>query len=136
MPYAENTGVPVERSQAEIAKLLAKYNATQFATGWDETRAMLSFVAQGRLVRFLLAMPDHKARNRDQEIRRRWRALVLVVKSKLTAVETGIETFEQAFLPHIVLADGKTVSDFLLPQLAEAYERKEMPKLLPGVVGK
>jgi len=31
----------------------------------------------------------------DKEIRRRWRALVLVVRAKLEAIETGIASFEE-----------------------------------------
>jgi hypothetical protein len=36
------------------------------------------------------------------------------------------------FLAHIVLPDGSTVGDWAAPQLALAYERSEMPALLPG----
>jgi hypothetical protein len=36
--------------------------------------------------------------------------LLLANKAKLSSVEDGIETFEDAFLAHIVMPDGTTVS--------------------------
>jgi len=35
MAYAENTKVPVEKTRAEIERLVGKYGATRFASGWD-----------------------------------------------------------------------------------------------------
>jgi FkbM family methyltransferase len=69
---------------------------------------------------------------RDQRIRELWRALVLVVKARLESVESGIESFEQAFLPYIQLPDGQTAGEFLIPQVEAAYELGEMPSLLPA----
>ena len=57
----------------------------------------------------------------------------MIIKAKLEAVESGITSIEQEFLPYIVLADGRTVSQFILPQIAQVYETGRMPKLLPGV---
>jgi hypothetical protein len=39
----------------------------------------------------------------EQAVRQRWRALVLVIKAKLEAVESGITSFEDEFLAHTVL---------------------------------
>lgn len=105
-------------------------------------------------VKFILDLPDPKdpefsmrkfrggaLRPRDKEsaqklheqaTRQRWRALLLVVKAKLEAVESGISTFENEFLAHIVLPSGGTVAEWLVPQLQEAYAHKRMPPLLPG----
>jgi hypothetical protein len=44
---------------------------------------------------------------------------VLSIKAKLEAVETGIESFEIAFMPYVVLPDGKTVAEHVLPALAK-----------------
>lgn len=64
--------------------------------------------------------------------RQRWRALALVIKAKLEAVEAGITEFEEEFLAHIVLPNGGTVGQFMLPQVATAYETGQMPPLLPA----
>ena len=55
----------------------------------------------------------------EQEVRRRWRALVLCVKAKLEVVESGISTFEQEFLAHIVVAGGKTIGQEMVPRLGD-----------------
>ena len=70
----------------------------------------------------------------DKAIRQRWRALALIVKAKLEAVESGIfgeDTFQKEFMGHIVLPDGSTVGDTVLPMINIAYETGKMPKLLP-----
>ena len=142
--YAQKTSVPVERSRAEIENILARYGAKQFMYGWNDDGAMIAFVVEAeggnhRQVRFQLPLPSrddraftHHSRGRrsateaerqwEQACRQRWRALTLVVKAKLEAVESGIATFEDEFLAYIMLPDGSTVSDLIGPQLALAYD--------------
>lgn len=147
--YASATDVGAERSRAEIERTLSRYGATQFMYGWDERRAALGFEVAGRQVRFVLPLPDPSdpsfartptgrprakaaaATAFEQEVRQRWRALALVIKAKLEAVETGIVGFEQEFLAHLVLPDGATVGDTVAPRLVEAYESGAVPALLP-----
>jgi hypothetical protein len=139
MAYAENTAVPVERSKTEIERILARYGADQFIYGTEPGRALIAFRAEGRQVRFVLPLPQlddfdgtlgQRTKRYEQEQRRRWRALVLIVKAKLEAVETGIVTFEQEFLAHTVLPSGATVGEWMAPQLEAAYTSGEMPPLL------
>ena len=68
----------------------------------------------------------------EQAVRQRWRALALVIKAKLEAVEAGISTVEREFLDAIMLPDGRTVGDWLGPQLGVVYAQQAMPALLPG----
>ena len=139
MTYAANTEVSPGRSRDEIERTLTRYDATQFAYGWDGERAVISFVMQERQVRFVLPLPDRtgrrftqtatgRARSRsaqlteyEQAVRQRWRALALVVKAKLEAVETGIVSFDQEFAAHMLLPNGSAVADQLMPAIAEAY---------------
>ena len=148
--YAENTQVSSDRSRAEIERTLRRYGATAFAYGWDREAATLMFEIANRRVKFRLPMPDAadtqftrtptgKGRSPsaaeaafEQAVRQRWRALALVIKAKLEAVDAGITTVEQEFLAHIVLPDGRTVGQHTLPAIATAYESGEMPQLLPG----
>ena len=67
----------------------------------------------------------------EQACRQRWLSLALVIKAKLEAVVTGITVFEDEFMAHIVLPDGQTVDEYMRPQIAVAYEKDSMPKLLP-----
>lgn len=151
--YAEGTTVSIESSQAEIARLIVRFGARRFMSGFDDDKrlAIVQFEAHNRRVKFILYMPDpssreftHNARGqvrnatqRDNayqaECRRLWRSLVLVIKSKLEAVESGIETFEDAFLANIVLPSGQTVGEFIEPQIEASYRTGQMPPMLPGV---
>ena len=134
--YAEGTSVPIDRSKAEVERLLTRYGATSFASGWSNDVATLLFEAKGRRIRFELPMPDAKRWSsedkRAQEARRRWRCLALVIKAKLEAVESGIVEFEQEFLAHIVVPGTReTFGAWAAPQIAAAYERGlGMPPLL------
>ncbi len=147
--YAANTDVTPDRSRAEIERTLQRYGATGFLYGWKNNQAMLGFEMDRRQLRFVMALPDLQAaefqttptgRQRtsnaaqeawEQASRQRWRALALVIKAKLEAVESGIATFEEEFLAHIVLPSGQTVGQWMLPQVEQAYLTGQMPALLP-----
>lgn len=148
MAYAENTSVSVERSKAEIERTLQRYGADQFMSGWDQHRAYIAFRMAGRHIKFVIDLPGKdefartpgRGRKRspeqaltawEQACRQRWRALALVIKAKLEAVESGITVFEDEFMAHIVLPDGRTVGEHMRPQIAVAYEKGKMPGLLP-----
>lgn len=150
--YAKDTSVSTDRSRAEIEKTLTRYGADTFAYGWAGDKAQIGFAAHGRHVRFILRMPDKndpeftltptgkRSRSDDQAYaaweqacRQRWRALNLVIKAKLEAVESGISEFEEEFLAHIVLPNGTTAGDWLRPQIEEAYVTGKMPEMLPAL---
>ena len=149
MAYAKDTEVSVERSQMEIGAIVRRYGADGFLSGWEGDRAMVQFAATGRRVRFILDLPGkgerrftHHSRGVrspeaalkewEQACRQKWRALALVIKAKLEAVEAGIVTFEEEFLPHILLPDGSTVYDRTSEGLRLAYETGQMQPLLPA----
>ena len=146
MAYAASTEVTVERSRAELERTISRYGADQFMYGWDAEQAVVQFRAQGRHVRFLLPMPSRADFARtptgkqksapaaeaawEQACRQRWRALNLVVKAKLEAIEAGISTFDDEFMAQLVLPDGSTVGQFMAPQLEAAYLLGSMPSML------
>jgi hypothetical protein len=116
-------------------------------SGWDADRALIGFTMKDRQIRFTLVLPPVEAfqktdtgrnrskrelaeRAREQAIAERWRALLLVIKAKLEAVEAGIALFEDEFLANTVLPNGSTVGQWAKPQLDAAYETGSMPKLL------
>lgn len=134
--FAEKTKVPVAQSRAEIEGLLEKHKAKQYGTAVDyELRtARVQFRIYDRIVRFVITLPDPKKFGTgvrlEQAERQRWRALLLVIKAKLEAVENAIATFEEEFLAHIVMPNDRTVAELILPQIAESYSSGRMPKLL------
>lgn len=148
----EKTEVPVSRSQEQIRDVLTKHGATSFNFGETfmsdgEGRvgtAGVEFIYEDTRVRILafLHAPDekvlrkkiHDARSRtetqirndlqQQEAKRVWRVLHWVVKARMEAVSEGLETFVQAFLPHIVEpTSGLTLWDIMKPSVDDGALR-------------
>jgi hypothetical protein len=132
MRYARRTKVPVPRSRQELETLVLRYKADQFGSAFDREggRAMVQFRIDQWLVRFILPLPS----NSEQDQRQRWRALTLVVKAKLEAVESGITTFEEEFLPHIVMPTGQTVGEWAGPQLRDLKEQGRFSSTIAGLL--
>lgn len=128
MAYAVRTKVPANRSRSEIEVLLKRYGAKRFAYANDTGHVILVFDMADRRVRFTVPMPD-----KEQAERARWRAVLLCIKAKLESVAAGIETFEDAFLSHVVMPDGMTVGEHTRPAIASAYKGEPLPPLLPGI---
>lgn len=66
----------------------------------------------------------------EQACRAQWRALALVIKAKLEAVESGISTLEEEFLAWVTLPNGASIGQALLPQLRRISESGSIPHLL------
>lgn len=152
MAYAEKTSVSVSKTKADIEDLIQKAGAGQFVSGYKENMAVIGFSLANRQIRFVLPLPDKQEQKFwftperrtkrsekqayeewEQACRSRWRALYLIIKAKLEAVDSGISTIEREFFYDIVLPDGKTVGEFMAPQIETAYKTGEMPPLLPMI---
>lgn len=129
--FAEKTGVPARKSLDEIERLVRKHGASSFVSGWEEGgAATVAFGLKGRLVRFRLQPPPTRGSSQqkfDQETRRRWRCLLLAIKAKLEVVESGIATFEEEFLAHVVMADDVTIWERI--QMLEKEGRPMLPPI-------
>jgi hypothetical protein len=138
----ETTTVDVPKSQSAIRNQLLKAGADRVAfaeqlTGPDQS-AGVEFLHRGLLVRVVCPIPtapgkwlDDKVMKqrsgtkdrvdfaRDwtaQESKRIWRVLHWSIKARMEAVDEGLETFEQAFLPHLVdPSTNRTLWDHLRP---------------------
>jgi hypothetical protein len=141
MKFAEKTSVPIDRTKGEIEKTLSKYHATGFVFGQTNDKAIVMFEMQQKRIKFILPLAvAQKTKNTkghvlsqiqtDQENRRLWRCLLLSIKSKLECVESGISSFEEEFLSHIVLPNGQTMGEYSIPQIKSGYQNNEMPPLL------
>lgn len=136
-PYAATTTVSVSKTKVAIEEMLRQHGASEFASGWNPTHDQMQFRLFDRTIRFVLPRPDPTARRfthdkrgfrrspgalakfTDQADRQRWRALYLVIRAKLEAVESGIAVFEQEFLAFVVMGNGLTVGDVLVPMLQD-----------------
>ena len=156
--YAAETQVSSARSIEEIQRTLVRYGAKGFQYGFEDNRAYLGLKIQTgpdprdiRVVKIMMNLPeqsekqfthtDLRKRLRsdaaaekewEKACRQRWRALALAVKSKLESVESGIETFEEAFFAHIIIPGaGKTFGEMILPEMKQIMQTGNIPKLLP-----
>lgn len=151
MTYAKGTSVAVERTEGEIKALLRRYGASAMANFEGPSYAVVAFEMKERRITMRLPLPDRNAdefartpakrqlRTADQRLaaweqacRERWRALYLCIKAKLESVEANIETFDDAFMAHIQMPDGRTVSDHVQARIALAYQTGSMQPLLPS----
>lgn len=148
--YAQGTTVSVIKTIGELDALLEKHGATGFAYGRDDTSrsTRVMFRLADRMCRFEVKKPEvadfmqtNTYRRRtleaatqlaDAEERRRWRALLLVVKALLVGVTDGVISLSDAFLSFTVLPNGATVGEWAAPQLDTAYATATMPALMPG----
>lgn len=150
MAYATTTDVSVEKTEGQIKAMIKRAGATHFATMDEAGMAIIAFSMKDRAIRFNLPLPRQdaeqfryngrrQARTADQRYaaweqacRSRWRALFLCIKAKLESIESGIETFEDAFLANIQLADGRLVSEIAKPQIARSYADGNVQLQLSG----
>lgn len=151
MKYAKDTEVSVEKTRAEIESTVVKYGASAFGSMWEHGRAVISFQMNNRRLKFVLPLPDRsdkrfafspagrnyrdeagKQKAWEQSCRQLWRALLLAIRAKLEAVECKISTFDEEFMAHIVMPDGRTIGELVLPDIPLAISGGTSIKLLPG----
>lgn len=153
--YAYGTDVSIASSRAELEHLLRTYKATATAFFNATNQAAVAFEMSGRRILFKLPLPlpgdkafTHAKVNRSRTMKRlsegqtharwekacqrKWRSLVLAIKAKLVSVDDGVESFEEAFMAHVVMPDGQTVGEHTKERIAQAYNEQKMIPLLPG----
>jgi hypothetical protein len=139
MVYAIETKVSVVKTQGDIREMVNRAGASMFAIMEDHGRAQIAFHMHDRNIRFSVKMPSRsagetpaQANRREKVLRSRWRSLLLVIKAKLESVDSGIETFEEAFLSHVQMPSGQTVYEEMKEPLALRYREKSNIPLLAG----
>lgn len=150
MKYAQGTSVSADRSIADLRSVVQRFGADGFGYAEESSppRAMILFRIGARGVRLVLPFPEQsdplfnmtpagRPRSPAQaeqafqdERRRRWRALLLVVKAKLEAVSSQISTLEREFLADLVLPNGKVVHEEIAPRLEQWASGSKVP-LIP-----
>lgn len=151
MTFAKGTKTAIGTTEQQIKTMLQKAGADAVAMFEERTRAVVAFHLNGLAIQFRLPLPtpdDFRQTRRGsgwmenseatksslwvQACRERWRALHLCIKAKLESVEQNIETFEEAFLPHIQMPDGETIGDKVLPEMrAQLAGAPPRPLLAP-----
>lgn len=148
--FAADTSVSTDKSIAEIRQTVRRYGATEFAHLEGEHGAAVTFTMRGRRILFRLTLPDPQDRAFthtelgklrsltvaesawEQACRSRWRALALVIKAKLEAVEVGIVVFEDEFLASTVPPGmSTTIGEAMREPMRLSHEQGEPTALLP-----
>lgn len=150
--YAEKTTTQVTTSQDEIRRTLKRYGASKTLFYHDDETGdgVVQFEMRGRMIRFMVDVPaletfrtdrngyrrspEDMKKARDQEERRRWRVLLLLLKGKLEVVADEAVPFDQEFLGNIVLRDRQTVGHHLIPRIQRAYAEDTMPDMLEDLL--
>jgi len=147
--FAKKTKVSVEHSKMELERLVGTMGATDYMTYSGEGGEIIGFKVKGFVIKMKIP-PIHPERfsktptgrerteeqtNRvlQQERMRLWRALILMIKAKWEAIQEGITTLENEFLPHMMLPNKQTVREYLGPQLETLLKAGKMPPMLPGL---
>lgn len=145
LPYENSTSG--ERALGDIQKLLRGFGCTKFGSMVDDDarEIVVQFEYRGRMVSVpasirgyaaaWLREHPHTSRMRSTKAEHERKAMQIAstavysilrdwIKGQITAIETGILTFEGAFLGQILLPNGQTV-----------LERLNTDNLLPAPAG-
>ena len=144
MKYAKTTRVSIEKSQIEIQNLFRKYGAKKFAIEYDKNN--LLFELHGRSIKLHIKDPDINEKEIQftptgikrspsniqmvfkQAQKQLWRVMVLYLKATLEAIDSGVIELDQAMFPYFLLPNGKTISEQILPQLANNVSILSLPQ--------
>ena len=138
LPYVD-THVPIEKTKQEISDLLKKFGACGIQWTWIKNVEILRFMHEfefkgvKRSVTYEINIPEmgiRQWRGYDRMLarndRQAYRMVLYLIKAKLTAIESGIETFENEFLSKILysLPNGRSakVGDIILQQISETKQ--------------
>jgi len=140
-PAYEDTSVSIDKSQAQIRKLLNKFNVKAIRFTSYPSYALLEFmreVSDKQYVPYRITVEPkvrdwarNSARELDRAERQVWRVAYWWLKSKLEAIEFGLVEFEQDFLPYMLLQDSvgheETVAKVFFERLAGRIGSPEDP---------
>lgn len=130
--YMETTGIPAEKTAAEITHLLVQAGATQTYNKYENKKVTgLSFTLNvgGQVIPFSLPVrvePVFKCLQRkrspitrqrkaafdlEQAERVAWRQLLRWIQAQLAMIETGMVQSAEVFMPYIEVRPGVTAFD-------------------------
>ena len=120
IPYSTSTAG--DKALIQLQSALAKFGCASFGTAVDVERGMtiVSFKWRDRVVQLEASWTGYAAALKRAGWRDQAKALVQARisvcsvlrdwgKAQITAIESGVMTFEEAFMPHMLLRDGRRV---------------------------
>lgn len=146
--FATGTAVSAARTRNDIESLVLAHGATAFGYAAIHAKASVTFHLADREIRVEIPLPTiddevirYTSRGSvrpegvrrtvlEQTVRQRWRALLLIIRAKLEAIESGISTVDGAFFADVVLDNGLRVEEWARPQLSQLAPGSHRPLLL------
>ena len=153
--YAKGTTVDVSKSRAEIDHVLTKNGASSVGilNDSDKAVAVVAFTIRGAKFRLEIPLPsmaevDKAAKSKQwfswdetkrlawkrvelaQRERERWRAVLLLIKSKLEIVRIGLSSVEREFMADLVLPSGQRAEAFFAEAIRRGLEGGDVPPML------
>ncbi len=107
-PYAKGTQIPVQESRDKIAHLIERFAVRNLATGIMDAQDFVMFDYDGQTYRFIVEHDDN-----DAEYRRRWRCLVLHIRSSLVIINEGVRDFSTVFMADRILPNGQSWGEYV-----------------------
>lgn len=146
LPYQNATSG--DKALGDIQKILRGFGCSRFASGddFDAGEVFVQFEHRGRRIHMVASakgyakawLRENPWTSRRRSTKSQWEAEALRigsiavysilrdwVKAQVTVIETGILSFEGAFLGHMVLPSGKTTTEYLVDQELLRIEAKE-----------
>lgn len=119
--YAEDTKVPVDRSQSQIKTMLRDVGCDRFAVFEASDENFIVFQHGGTTYKLSCVIPEKGRKSIEQRARASWRALHLLIKAKTVAIKQGITTIEHEFFADTVMPGGETLLDYREDLIAHNY---------------
>ena len=134
----QNTTVAIEKSQADISKLLRKYGIYEVQHTNQKEKFSLAFRVEIEEMSVPLTVridiPYNQRSDKEDKYgykkqRILYRTLFFYVKGLLNAWNNDLKTFTEIFMPHLVLPNGETVEQVLLPQFRKAITENKFREI-------
>jgi hypothetical protein len=139
----EGTEVAVHKSQEQIRKLIMSHKGASFMALSERENGINSLlnqegfqaqvVIEGKiyLVRVMAQLKPPKRKLTaiqtvdfyEKESRRIWRVLFYHLKSVFEASDSGVMEFREMMMPYVVVGDGRTIAQHVLPRLDEMVSK-------------
>lgn len=140
----EGTEVAVSKSQDGIRRMIYAHKGTGVMLLSHPPRegfeAMVTIEKQPYHIRIMATcrtkdkysytFSDSK---REQEERRVWRVLYWHLKAMFEAADSGVIDIRDVIMPYVVTRDGRTLSEHLVPRMAEIMTSDTSKLLTTGV---
>ncbi len=137
----KNTAIRPEKSQADITRELDRYGIYEVQHTNQKDRFSVAFRVELKEMPIPLMVridvPYNK--EKDKEDNNGWkrqrvlyRVLFYYTKALLNTWDSGLKTFTEIFMPHLVMPNGGTLEQMLLPKIEKAITEgkiKDIPLL-------